>query len=341
MVWSEKRVVIDEMRSQEGQSLAEIIVAVAIGAAILGSAATALIIMVRSGADAAKLQKGYDLAQKTIDNTRSFAEADWVSFYNLSPDSATSTFHLYTGGQTGGSSVLYASSTATSTTIDGTVYTYWFSAENVNRDSDTGAIVDSPAGIEDPSTQKVTAHVSWAVGTQIKEITVIQYLTRMRSFVTAFTDWSGGAYPAGGPITRPDNTYSSSSGTISTSTTGSITVTGESAPEYEGVVESRTFDTGFASGTTINSITWQGTKTGDNSVMFRIASSNSSTSTWDFKGDDGTSNSYYGPVIPNQPIPVKGIYHNNHRYFRYRIYLSKGGETVGPVVEAVTINWSL
>ncbi|MFA5084184.1 MAG: hypothetical protein WC475_02270 [Candidatus Paceibacterota bacterium] len=60
-------------------------------------------------------------------------------------------------------------------------------------------------------------------------------------------------------------------------------------------------------------------------------------------GPGGTSlaSDTYNPTGPDTPIAINRLYHNNHRYFRYKIILeSDVAETVGPRVDDVIVNWS-
>ena len=71
-----------------GQSLFEIIVAVAISALIVGSTMAAIIVSLRSGNDNVTAQKAYGIARDILDNVRSFGEGDWATLYNLSKGSS-------------------------------------------------------------------------------------------------------------------------------------------------------------------------------------------------------------------------------------------------------------
>jgi len=116
-----------------------------------------------------------------------------------------------------------------------------------------------------------------------------------------------------------------------------------------GYLESSTFDTGFTNGVAFVNILWKGTLPPDSHVRFRLASSTSSASTWTFLGYDGTAADYYEPSPnycppPDQTkicasIPITTFYHNNHRYFRYRIYLYPAGSQ-SPTVTDVIIGYS-
>ena len=60
-------------------------------------------------------------------------------------------------------------------------------------------------------------------------------------------------------------------------------------------------------------------------------------------GPGGTSlaTDTYNPTGPGAPVALNRAYHNNHRYFRYKIILeSNFARTFSPLVEDVIINWS-
>jgi len=101
------------------------------------------------------------------------------------------------------------------------------------------------------------------------------------------------------------------------------------------------FDTQVASGVAINTVMWQGIYPTGTSVSFQIASSNSASGPWNYIGSDGTSATYYIPTGPNSPVQINSQYHNNRRYFRYKIFLSSNPDgTLTPQVDNVIINWS-
>lgn len=70
-------------------------------------------------------------------------------------------------------------------------YTRSFKIENVFRQD--GNIVSS-GGTEDPSTQKITATVSWGDNLSLS---ISEYITRNRNDVTQESDWSGGNFDSG------------------------------------------------------------------------------------------------------------------------------------------------
>lgn len=104
-------------------------------------------------------------------------------------------------------------------------------------------------------------------------------------------------------------------------------------------LDSAVFDTGYSGGVTINSIMWRGDQETGSDVRFQMSSLATASSTPTFIGSDGTESTYYEPGDQGVPVPVQGIYHNNKRYFAYRICITDSGGA-NSVVEDVIINWS-
>ena len=103
------------------------------------------------------------------------------------------------------------------------------------------------------------------------------------------------------------------------------------------------FDTGVSGGAAFNSIMWIGNQPAGTAVKFQFASATTTTGFPEPKGPDGTSLSTdtYNPTGSGAPIALNRTYHNNHRYFRYKIILETNiARTVGPRVDDVIINWS-
>lgn len=131
-----------------------------------------------------------------------------------------------------------------------------------------------------------------------------------------------------------------------------------------GSLESSTFDTGITGGAAFNSIMWQGTPgvgVGTAVVKFQLATANCSGGEtnpptcsgagWGgtktegdgaFVGPNGSSaaTDVYQPSGPGAPSAITTKYHNNKRYFRYKIFLEKDAAVTSPIVRDVIINWS-
>ena len=116
--------------------------------------------------------------------------------------------------------------------------------------------------------------------------------------------------------------------------------TGWIASSAVAMLDSSTFDTGVAVGAQLNSVLWHGIQPAGTSVYFQFAASNNSAGPWIFIGTDGTQNSYY-LTGPDLSLKLGYTFHNNKRYFRYRVFLrSNTSQTVSPRVDDVIVNWS-
>lgn len=73
-------------------------------------------------------------------------------------------------------------------------YTRSFKIENVSRDGSGNIQTIYDSTKEDPSTQKITATVSWGTSSNL---TISEYITRNRNDVTQESDWSGGNFDSG------------------------------------------------------------------------------------------------------------------------------------------------
>ncbi len=128
-----------------------------------------------------------------------------------------------------------------------------------------------------------------------------------------------------------------------------------------GTLDSAVFDTfttnSAGQGPAYNSIMWKGQNNGFGKVQFQLATSDCpngatnfsgcSTGTWSFIGG-ATCNGdgYYDTTGTDKPVELScsPAYHNNQRYFRYRVRLCskdcfEGGE-ISPIVNDVVVNWA-
>ena len=214
----------------KGQSLVEIIIAISIGAILIGGATGVIIPILRSNLETRNVQTATSLAQEYLDNLQSITESDWHLIYT--PPSAkgpSSQFYLAPTSTT-----FMLVSGATSTVVEGKTFTRYFSIENVSRnlcgssDITTNATTSCGSGpgtagvADDPSTQKITATVSWPEG---GSVTKTQYITRNVNKIFIQTDWSGGPGQEG-PITSENNRFYSSVDIDYSSIPGSIKIQG-------------------------------------------------------------------------------------------------------------------
>jgi prepilin-type N-terminal cleavage/methylation domain-containing protein len=146
------------------------------------------------------------------------------------------------------------------------------------------------------------------------------------------TNWSGGE----GQILYSDKTrYFSDDGNIDVNNPSGEIKLKNAFGEYNasGVIESSTIDTGYTSN--FYNLIWkpndQPVNAGTGSVRFQFATNaTSSTTTWAYKGPDGTSSTYY-----TSPNSVISQVHNGDRYARYKIFLSSQSTTTTPNISDV------
>jgi len=134
--------------------------------------------------------------------------------------------------------------------------------------------------------------------------------------------------------------FSETDGNIDFGTVGEIKLR-SSLGQYlpSGYIVSSVFDTG---GTTTDyaAIDWspsdQPVSAGLDSVRLQIASGNeAATSTWNFIGPDGTSNSYF--TVPNTSV---GSYHDGNQFLRYKILLGTADSSATPNISSISLTFS-
>ena len=200
------------VRSDKGQSVFEVLIAVAIATLIVGSAVTATIVSLRSGVGATNSQKAYAIAGETLNNVRSIAESNWADLYAGRDGTtqyrlavvSTSTTSTILGVATG-TEVVSFTSTSTGENIN---YTRWFIIDDVQRDVYNWIGV----GQADPTTLQLTAYVSWALNDTTNTIDLATYVSKIRTRSVGFDSWSGSSGVTT-PVTGPTTDYYSSTGT--------------------------------------------------------------------------------------------------------------------------------
>ena len=215
------------IKSISGQSLVEIIIAITVGAILIGAASAVIAPILRSNLETRNVQTASSLTQEYLDNVQNLAESNWFNIYGLTPKGPSSQFYLRATSTT-----YEILSGTTSTVVEGRTFTRYFSIENVNRDlcgagdittNATTTCTSGPgtAGVtDDPSTQKITATVTWP---ESRSLSKSQYLTRNINKVFVQTDWSAGPGQEG-PITSENNQFATSTNINYTTTTGSIII---------------------------------------------------------------------------------------------------------------------
>lgn len=151
------------------------------------------------------------------------------------------------------------------------------------------------------------------------------------------TDWSGG--PGQSDYSVANEYFSDNGGIANSSPAGDISLV-QSGGSYvpSGVLQSSTFDTGTSSN--FDNIIWQPSSqpvgAGANSVEVQIATSptDTSTTTWNFTGPDGTNGTYY--TASNSTIASSN---NGNRYLRYEVFLNTQSATNTPQLSSVAFTY--
>ncbi len=334
-----------EKKDRKGQSLMEIMIGVSISVIILSGLSDGLTVALRSNLYAQREAVASGLMQEIIDIANNISNADWNRIYNLTK--APSAHHFSPSG-----SIINIVAGTNVVSINNVNYTRSFTVENVLRNA-SGAIVLS-GGSDNPSTQKVTARISFPVLGAAREITSVAYLTRFRNHSVRFSDWVAGS-GVEGPVNSSNNGFSSSSANIVFNVSGQLTIN----DTIEGNLISSTFDTETGTaGAGLNYIVWRGSlNTG--TVRFQLATANcpngatnpptcNSGVGWGgaktsgdgaFVGTDGTAGTFYTMSGPGITARL-GSHHNNKRHFRYRILVLRSGANPSPIIEDIIVNWS-
>lgn len=156
-----------------------------------------------------------------------------------------------------------------------------------------------------------------------------QTLITDRGFIRQ-TDWSGGA---GQDNFTNQTKYADSDGQMEIATPAGVLNLKKVLEQYltSAWLISSTFDTGSASN--FHQILWQSqnqpTETGPNSVRLQIATNNDNA-TWNFKGPDGTEDTFY--TITDREINSD---HNGDRYLRYKLYLQTIDSNYTPTISDI------
>ncbi|TSC96330.1 MAG: Uncharacterized protein Athens101410_44 [Parcubacteria group bacterium Athens1014_10] len=117
----------------------------------------------------------------------------------------------------------------------------------------------------------------------------------------------------------------------------SINYTDSNPFANNGFLISSSYDTG-TNKTIWGNLSWepqnQAIELGESPIKFQIAANNDKA-TWNFKGPDGTEETFYtSPDASINPI------HNNHQYIRYKILLSTENSSFSPIVSDITIDFT-
>lgn len=204
------------LRSTQGQSIIEIIVAMAIGVILIVGGVAAITPTLKITKDVARIQVASALGKELLENVRAFSEADWHNIDGLATTSASSYYLIASSSPftvaTGTEQVVLATTT----------YTRYFYLDDVHRNP--SGQIDTGSAALDPSTKKITVVYSWL---DDSSNTIVSYLTRARDDVLFVDDWSGGG-GQDGPVTSTSTNFrfATSSNIDPDAHPGSLVITG-------------------------------------------------------------------------------------------------------------------
>ncbi|MFZ2038527.1 MAG: prepilin-type N-terminal cleavage/methylation domain-containing protein [Minisyncoccia bacterium] len=147
------------------------------------------------------------------------------------------------------------------------------------------------------------------------------------------TNWLGGD----GQINYTDQTkFFANSGDIDYSTSGEIKLTKIlGLYSSSGVLESSSFDSQISP--QYSQILWNSNNNASTTIRMQMAfaTSSTATTTWNYVGPDGTSDTYF--TTSNQNIDSSA---SNKRYFRYKIFLDTADQNYTPIVNDVFVTYT-
>lgn len=80
------------LKNESGQSLTEVVIALAIGAILIGGASTAIVVVLQSSKTSQIQQSATVLTQEIVEEARVYGLADWSNLYSLDKSSSTKYF---------------------------------------------------------------------------------------------------------------------------------------------------------------------------------------------------------------------------------------------------------
>jgi type II secretory pathway pseudopilin PulG len=174
--------------NNNGQILIEIILAILIGAMIIGAAASLIAANQKSSQISEQRNTAIFLSQEGVEALKSINENNWHAIF-VPPagknDGNNNCLKIDTDNNVW---TLTNNSTDCDIAVNGIIYTRTINVYNTNREDNDDENIISPGGIDDPSTQKVKIKVSYSMG---EDIIIEQYLTRWRNEIFIQSNWTG------------------------------------------------------------------------------------------------------------------------------------------------------
>ena len=199
-----------------GQSLIEILVAVAVGVILILGAITLIAPALTTNTNVERARTAGALGKELFENARVLSEKNWHAMDSIATTSATRYYIV-------ASSSPFTVATGTeSVSVGTTTYSRYFFLDDVYRNA--SGKIDTGGSALDPSTKKITVVYVWPPNASN---TIVGYFGRYGDMQFHQTDWSGGSGQEG-PVTATsvNSRFSSSSGIDVSTTTGSIRIQG-------------------------------------------------------------------------------------------------------------------
>ncbi len=174
----------------KGQSLIELLIAVALAVVIIMGAMRLLQFLIKVNTYDPVAQAGALLAHDGIQSVVSTAQGSWTA---IASTTAGAHYHLATS--TSGFAV---ASGDESKTVNAITYIRYFTVNPVSRDGTDGIVASG--GVDDSSSKKIAVNVSWSYQGKSYSTMFEHYVTRTRNEVLSQTDWVGGPSCVGDPI---------------------------------------------------------------------------------------------------------------------------------------------
>lgn len=200
---------------QRGQSLIELVIAIAIGVLFITGALGIIVLSLRINLQNTGSQNATELAQEILEQFQVLANEDWHNV-DLGVAATGTPFYL---DQSGGFFVLTPGSETITLTGDPNTYTRSVTFYDVYRDATLA--VGSSNETYDPSTLRVVSTVSWTESGEATDLSFEKYVARIRNREFVQTDWSGGPNQDGPVLIT---TEFSTSTNISYATSGYIII---------------------------------------------------------------------------------------------------------------------
>lgn len=202
--------------ARRGQSLIEILIAVAVGVILIVAGITLLAPAIRNNANVTRAQTAAALGKELLENVRVLSESDWASIGILGTTEA-SKYHIVPG------SPFATASGIESVTVATTTYQRYFYLDDVHRNA-SGKIASS--GTSDPAARKITVVYIWPGSSSA----IVSFLRRTGGSAFSQTDWSGGPGQDGPFSATGTNARFAAVASINYASSGSIRIEGIPGP---------------------------------------------------------------------------------------------------------------